>query len=196
MISYSVSGKDLPPKLPDGGLTTVSAPVPHALLPSVSTFAQGEHAAEGTDAVPVLPPRSQRRRGQRRRGRGAQVTIFVVDDEAPVRESLVEVLTMQGYRVITAASVEQAEATRTRLSIGGIHLLITDVNLLPSAQARPGYALAQRWHAMHPELPIILMSGDPSNEDLPEVRDGSLPFLLKPFRMDVLIEAVQRALGR
>jgi two-component system, cell cycle sensor histidine kinase and response regulator CckA len=113
-----------------------------------------------------------------------------------VRETLVEVLTMQGYRVLTAASVEQAEATRTRLSTRGIHLLITDVNLLPAAQARPGYALAQRWHAMHPELPIILMSGDPSNEDLPEVRDGSLGFLLKPFRIDVLIEAVQRALSR
>jgi DNA-binding NtrC family response regulator len=49
---------------------------------------------------------------------------------------------------------------------------------------------------MHPELPIILISGDPSNEDLPEVRDGLLGFLLKPFRMNTLIEVVRRALGR
>jgi DNA-binding NtrC family response regulator len=56
--------------------------------------------------------------------------------------------------------------------------------------------MAQRWRAMHPELPIILISGDPSNEDLPEVRDGSLGFLLKPFRLDALIEAVRGALGR
>jgi DNA-binding NtrC family response regulator len=113
-----------------------------------------------------------------------------------VRETLVELLNMQGYRVITAASVEQAEATKTQLSGGGIQLLITDVNLTPAAQARAGYAMAQRWRAMHPELPIILISGDPSNEDLPEVRDGSLGFLLKPFRMDALLEAVRGALGR
>jgi DNA-binding NtrC family response regulator len=113
-----------------------------------------------------------------------------------VRETLVEVLSLQGYGVITAAGVEQAEATKTQLGVEGFQLLITDVNLLPAAQARAGYAMAQRWRAMHPELPIILMSGDPSNEDLPEVRDGSLGFLLKPFRMDTLIEVVRRALGR
>ena len=113
-----------------------------------------------------------------------------------MRETLVEVLNMQGYSVITAASVEQAEATKTQLSVGGIQLLITDVNLMPAAQARAGYAMAQRWRAMHPELPIILISGDPSNENLPEVRDGSLGFLLKPFRMDTLLEAVRGALGR
>jgi DNA-binding NtrC family response regulator len=113
-----------------------------------------------------------------------------------VRETLVEVLSMQGYRVITAASVEQAEETKTRLGVEGIQLLITDVHLSPVAQARAGYALAQRWRAMHPELPIILISGDSTNEDLPEVRDGSLAFLLKPFRIEALLDAVREALGR
>jgi DNA-binding NtrC family response regulator len=108
----------------------------------------------------------------------------------------VEVLSTQGYRVLTAANVEQAEATKTRLGSRGIQLLITDVNLVPGPQARAGYALAQRWRAMHPELPIILISGDPNNEDLPEVQGGLLGFLLKPFRMNTLLEAVQRALGR
>jgi DNA-binding NtrC family response regulator len=92
--------------------------------------------------------------------------------------------------------VEQAEATKTRLGVEGIQLLITDVNLLPASQARAGYTLAQRWRGMHPELPILLISGDPSNEDLPEVRAGLLGFLLKPFRTDILIEVVRRALGR
>jgi DNA-binding NtrC family response regulator len=91
--------------------------------------------------------------------------------------------------------VEQAEAIKTQLGAQGLQLLIADVNLLPAAQARAGYALAQRWRTTNPELPIILISGDPSNEELPEVRDGSLRFLLKPFRMDTLIEMVQRALG-
>ena len=36
-----------------------------------------------------------------------------------MRETLVEVLSMQGYGVITAASVEQAEATKTQLGVEG-----------------------------------------------------------------------------
>jgi DNA-binding NtrC family response regulator len=103
---------------------------------------------------------------------------------------------MQGYRVMTAENVEQAEATRTRLGSGGIQLLITDVNLMPADRVRAGYAMALGWRSMHPDLPILLISGDPSNEDLPEVRDGSFGFLPKPFLMDALLEAVRRALGR
>jgi DNA-binding NtrC family response regulator len=162
----------------------------------MAMLAQRGNAAEGTDAVPVQPPRSRRRRGQRRGGRGSPPTILIVDDEEPVRETLAEVLNMQGYDLITAASVEEAEAARTRVGIEGIQLLITDVNLSPAVEVRAGYALAQSWRAMHSNLSIILISGDPSNEDLPEVRAGSLGFLLKPFRMEALLEAVRRALGR
>jgi DNA-binding NtrC family response regulator len=113
-----------------------------------------------------------------------------------VRETLVEALSIQGYQVIAAASAEEAEDTKTRLGVAGIQLVITDVNLLPGDRARAGYALALRWGALHPELPIILISGDPRNEDLPEVRDRSLGFLLKPFRLDSLLEAVRGRLGR
>jgi two-component system cell cycle sensor histidine kinase/response regulator CckA len=113
-----------------------------------------------------------------------------------VRATLAEVLSMQGYGIITAASVEQAEAAKAQAGVEGIQLLITDVNLSPAVDVRAGYALAQSWRAMHAELPIILISGDPRNEDLPEVRNGSLGFLLKPFRMEALIEAVRRTLGR
>ena len=158
-------------------------------------LAPGDDAAEHTDSGPPLPPQPRRRRQQRRRGQGPTITILIVDDEEPVRQALLEVLRLHGYRVLTAASVEQAEATKTQLGAQGIQLLIADMHLWPAAQARAGYALAQRWRATHAALPIILISGDPSNEALPEVRDGSLRFLLKPFRMDALIAMVRRALG-
>jgi CheY-like chemotaxis protein len=196
MINRVVLSSDKQSEPPYCNLALASGAVPHTPLLSASTFAQSENTAPEPASVPVLPARSQRRRGQRRRGRGRQVTILIIDDEEPVRETLAEVLSTEGYRVITAASAEQAEETKTRLGAEGIQLLITDVNLLPAAQLRAGYTLAQRWRAMHPELPIFLMSGDPSNEDLPEVHDGSLGFLLKPFQMDTLLEAVRRALGR
>ncbi len=196
MNSYAVPPSDWPSNLPCRDLVLTSALALKELPPSISMLAHGENTAHDIDSVPVVPPRSRQRRGQRRRGGGPQTTILIVDDEEPVREALAEVLSTQGYRVLTVANVEQAEATKTQLGLEVIQLLITDVNLLPATQARAGYALAQRWRAMHPGLPIILISGDPSNEDLPEVRDGLLGFLLKPFRMNTLIEVVQRALGR
>jgi DNA-binding NtrC family response regulator len=122
--------------------------------------------------------------------------VLVVDDEAAVRETIVEILGLYGYRVVTAASVEEAEELKQRLGAAAIHLVIADVHLTPGPGARAGYAMAQRWRSLHPELPVILMSGNPSNQDLPEVRAGEMRFLLKPFRIEAFLEAVQEALGR
>src|SRR5690606_7015161 len=121
---------------------------------------------------------------------------LVVDDAASVRETIEEALGIYGYGVVSAASVEEAETAKQRLGVAAIALVIADVHLTPGPQARAGYALAQRWRAQHPGLPFILMSGDPSTQELPEVRAGSLCFLPKPFPIDVLLEMVRNALGR
>jgi CheY-like chemotaxis protein len=176
-------------------LTPASAAEPQALPGSISMLAQGDHAAADHDSGPAVPRRSPQRRGRRRRGRGPQVTILVVDDEEPVRETLVEVLSFEGYRTITAASVAEAEDAKEQLGVDGMHLVITDIHLTPGRQVRAGYVLAQRWQAERPQLPIILISGDISNQDLPEVRAGSLGFLLKPFSMEAILDAVRGALG-
>jgi CheY-like chemotaxis protein len=175
--------------------TSPSAAELQALPGSIPMLAQGDHAAADQNSGPVVPRRSRQRRARRPRGRGSQVTILVVDDEEPVRETLVEVLRIHRYRVITAASVAEAEDAKERLGADGIHLVITDVHLAPGRQVRAGYVLAQRWRAERPALPIILISGDPSNQDLPEVRAGALGFLLKPFSMEALLDAVRGALG-
>jgi CheY-like chemotaxis protein len=196
MIFYKETTKYWPAKHPDRGLASVSDTELQVLSCSVSMLEQGGSTADDKDSVPVSRRRSQPRAARRRRGRRVQPTILVVDDEEPVREALVEMLSIQGYRVITAASVGDAEEAKQRLGVEGIHLVITDVHLTPGRQLRAGYALAQRWRMEQPRLPIILMSGDPSNQDVPEVRDGSLRFLLKPFRMEVFLEVVREALGR
>ena len=113
-----------------------------------------------------------------------------------MRETVAEILGLYGYGVITAASVEEAEQAKQRVGVKAIQLVIADIHLTPGPQARAGYALAQRWRAMHPVLPFILMSGDSSNQDLPDIRAGTLRFLLKPFAIDVLIRAVREVLGR
>jgi DNA-binding NtrC family response regulator len=125
-----------------------------------------------------------------------QATVLIIDDEEAVRETLLEALSFHGYRVLTAASVQEAEDIKQRVGVGAIHVVVADIHLTPGPQARAGYALAQRWRALHPQLPFILMSGDSSNQDLPDIRAGAVRFLVKPFRIAVFLDAVRDALGR
>jgi DNA-binding NtrC family response regulator len=123
-------------------------------------------------------------------------TVLVVEDEMGVREILRETLSLYGYRVITASSVQEAEDTFQSLGVAEIHLVITDINLTPAPNAHEGYALYQRWSALYPGLRFILSSGDPSSQELPDIRSGAVRFLAKPFQIDALVELVREVLGR
>jgi CheY-like chemotaxis protein len=196
MIIYQGTTGYWPAKYPYQDLASASATERQGYPHNVAMLEQSGNTAGDSDSGLRSPRRARQHRAQRRRGRRAQATILVVDDEEAVRETLMEVLSLHGYRVITAASVGEAEEAKQRLGVERIHLVITDVHLTPGHQVRAGYALAQRWRAQHPGLPFILMSGDPSTQDLPEVRDGSLRFLLKPFQMEAFLVAVREALGQ
>jgi CheY-like chemotaxis protein len=196
MSIYLGTSSYWPAQLPCQALASASATDRQGLSHNVSMLQQDGNSAEDSDSGSGTPRRSQQRRAQRRRGRRPQPMVLVVDDEEPVRETLVEVLSMYGYRVMTAASVGEAEDAKRQLGVEGLHLVITDIHLTPGHQVRAGYALAQRWRAERPGLPVILISGDPSNQDLPEVRDGSLRFLLKPFQMETFLGVVREALNR
>jgi CheY-like chemotaxis protein len=195
MITYQETTGHWPAKHPDRELAAASATDRRELLTTTCTMAQGGETADAREPIRDSPPQAQQDGGPSRPGDAPQATILVVDDEEPVRETLVELLSIHGYRVLTAAAVGDAEEAKQRLGIEGIHLVITDIHLTPGCKVRAGYALAQRWRAQHPWLPIIFISGDPSNEDLPEVRTGALWFLLKPFRIEVFLETVRDALG-
>jgi CheY-like chemotaxis protein len=196
MIIYQGIAGDSPGKHLYQDLSSATVTALQAFPRSISVLEQGGNAEADPDVKPASPPRSRPREARSRRGRRPQATVLVVDDEVSVRETMVEVLSLYRYRVISAASVQEAEALMQRLGEAGIQLVIVDVHLTAQAQARAGYALAQRWHAMYPGLPVILISGDPTNQNLPDVRSGAMRFLPKPFRMEVLLEAVREALGR
>jgi DNA-binding NtrC family response regulator len=125
-----------------------------------------------------------------------QAIVLIVEDEAGVREFLADALRLQGYQPIPVGTVSEARAARQRFGPGGIDLMIANINLTPDPAARQGYALARRWRAQEPTLPVILISGDPSLEELPEVRDGAMRFLAKPLALDTLLQAVGEALDR
>jgi two-component system, response regulator FlrC len=123
-------------------------------------------------------------------------TILIVEDNAGVREALVEILRPEGYRVLTAATVQEAEEARRQATPGGIDVVIANIHLTADREAREGYALWQRWTALDPQLRFILISGDPHARDLPAIRAGAVRWLTKPFSPAEVFETVRDALGR
>ena len=118
-------------------------------------------------------------------------TILLVEDEAAVRTLVLTVLSQAGYRVIEAASGQEAIAAAGR-SAQGIDLVITDV-VMPGMNGR---ALAASLVAARPELRVIFMSG--YTDDI-LARHGVLEpgtfFLAKPFTTTALLRRVREALS-
>jgi DNA-binding NtrC family response regulator len=125
-----------------------------------------------------------------------QATVLIVEDEARVRAILVDAIRLDGYQALPVGTVQEAEAARQRLGPRGIDLVIANINLTPDPTAREGYVLAQRWRAQEPTLPVILISGDPSLQALPEIQAGAMRFLAKPLALDAMLQAVREVLGR
>jgi len=114
--------------------------------------------------------------------------ILVVDDEAGIRGLVLKFLRREGYRVLEAASAEEAlEVSRGQR----VNLLLTDV-MLPGMQ---GSELAQKMYDADGRLKVLYISGYTPDE---RVRQGAYPpgagFLAKPFTLAALLEKVREAL--
>jgi nitrogen-specific signal transduction histidine kinase/CheY-like chemotaxis protein len=117
-------------------------------------------------------------------------TILLVEDDALVREFLCDLLEGLGYRVLTAASGEQA----IQLCETGkepVHVLLTDV-VIPDMSGR---VLAERAAALRPEMRVLFMSGYTDDVMLRHgVSEASAAFLQKPFRSNVLASKIREVL--
>lgn len=103
-------------------------------------------------------------------------TVLLVDDEDLVRLVTADMLVDLGYRVVDAASAEQA--LRTIESGVPVDLVVTD-HLMPGMT---GTDLARAVRARWPGLPVLLVSGYSEVDDVAP----DLSRLTKPFRKDEL----------
>lgn len=119
--------------------------------------------------------------------------IVVVDDHAPIREIIAEVLGTHGYRVVGCTDGVEA-MTYFQTHAEEANLVITDVDM----PRLGGVALVRALLDLRPEIKLIAISGlahtEGPNTDVPEARKMVHAFLPKPFNPDELLGTVHRLL--
>lgn len=114
--------------------------------------------------------------------------ILVVDDEADMRLALTNVLSRSGHRVSEAPEGDSALAF---LSSERPDLMLLDMRL----PGMDGIQILKRVKELHPELPVVMVTGYGSVDSAIEVmRLGASHYLAKPFSNKELVESVERIL--
>jgi len=115
--------------------------------------------------------------------------VFVVDDDVSVRESLELLIKSAGWRPETFASAQEF-LSRPRAAVPCC--LVLDVSLPGLNGLELQQHLVQRT-----DMPIIFITG---HGDIPTsvraMKAGAVEFLTKPFKDDILLEAIRGAIER
>jgi DNA-binding NtrC family response regulator len=116
-------------------------------------------------------------------------SILVVDDDSAVVDYLLEMLGEEGYRVEGTTS---PKAALERIAEGSFDLLICDIEM-PEIR---GIELLRRVVELQTNVLVILITAFGSIELAVEcLRAGAADFVTKPFRIGVLLRAIERALA-
>ena len=114
--------------------------------------------------------------------------ILVVDDEKLIRWSLRERLTAEGYDVAEAAD---GAAARKLVETDSFALALLDLRL-PDTD---GITLFKDIRAVQPDVPVIIITAYSTVETAVEaLKCGAADYVTKPFDMDEMALAVQKAL--
>lgn len=117
-------------------------------------------------------------------------TVYVVDDDEAVRDSLQWLLEGNDYRV---RCYESAEAFLSRYDPREVACLITDIRMVGMS----GMELQDKLIERRSPLPIVFITG---HGDVPmaveSMKKGALDFITKPFQEEVLLPMVVRMLDK
>jgi CheY-like chemotaxis protein len=118
--------------------------------------------------------------------------ILVVDDELSLTDLMKDILEPMDYRVLTAASGEEAVALYGQ-NREEVDLVVLDL-IMPGMG---GGAAFNALRAMNPELKIILSSGLGADGEVRRILEkGCSGFIQKPFRMAKFSATVQEVLEK
>jgi len=118
----------------------------------------------------------------------AQETVFIIDDDDAVRDSLSAVLAMQNFAVEAFPS---AEAFLLNYRPAPISCAIVDLRM----PGMDGLALLEHMRAKGVMLPVVVVTG---HGDVPlavrAMKAGAVDFIEKPYTNTALLEAVRKGL--
>ena len=148
---------------------------------------------QGTEVTILLPaasgPASTVTKPVANPGQSRGEHVLIVEDMASVRSFVAEVLVDAGYRCSLAADGDEAIASLR--DDPSIDLLLTDVGL----PYMTGRELADVAREMHPELPILFMTGYAENAANRQSFLGEgMDLISKPFHIDELLQKIRRGL--
>jgi FixJ family two-component response regulator len=117
-------------------------------------------------------------------------TVFIVEDDEPVRRSLATLIRSAGLKVETFESAQHFLAS-SRADVPSC--LVLDVKL----PGLSGLELQRRLAEINIEIPIVFITG---HGDVPTsvraMKAGAIEFLTKPFPDEELLDAIQQAIER
>ena len=119
----------------------------------------------------------------------SEYTLLIVDDEPLMTELFEKLMSKRGFRVLTAASGD--EALRI-LEIPGntIHLVLTDMTM-PSMD---GLKLASELGRRRPLLPVMLATGHDADMAIANGLPNVVEVVRKPYQNRVLADHIRRVL--
>ena len=116
--------------------------------------------------------------------------VYVVDDDASVRESLESLIRSAGFRVETFASAQEFLACQRP---DAPSCLVLDVQL----PGLSGLDLQRELAKVDVQIPIVFLTG---HGDIPmsvrAIKAGAVEFLTKPFHDEELLDAIQQGIAR
>jgi DNA-binding response OmpR family regulator len=116
--------------------------------------------------------------------------ILIVEDEAAIRDGLVDVLVYHGYRVDAVADGKEG---LSKALTGHYDLLLLDV-MLPS---RDGFSICDEVRKVDRDQPIIMLTAKTRDEDIVNgLTLGADDYIAKPFAIAQLVLRVKAVLRR
>jgi CheY-like chemotaxis protein len=115
-------------------------------------------------------------------------TILLVDDELAIIEALTEVLTWEGYKVVSASNGQEGLATLAQAPADLVLLdymmpVLDGIQTLRALRADPATK----------DIPVVMMTAAPAA--LPDEIRRELPVLRKPFDVNALLDTIERKLA-
>jgi len=113
--------------------------------------------------------------------------ILIVDDEESIRITVSEIIKEGGHEVQTAEDVPKAFEL---MEVRDFDVIVTDI-IMPKVT---GVELLRKVHETSPEIPIVMMTGEPEVRSASEaVRAGAFDYLSKPISRDAIMKVVRNA---